>query len=97
MKTDSNKINEILRILRVYSDMSLKEMSKSTGISASYISDIEHGRKKPSYDTIKKYADYFRVKPSNLYFFAEDAIENNYEYHEILLNILNHMLKRNLD
>jgi transcriptional regulator with XRE-family HTH domain len=50
------KINERLRRLRKECNMKLREVSKYTDLSISFISDIERGRTAPSLETCKKLA-----------------------------------------
>jgi transcriptional regulator with XRE-family HTH domain len=41
-------------------------------ISPSYISEIESGKKEPTLDLIRRYAEVFHTSPASLLFFAED-------------------------
>jgi len=65
-------INEALRLLRVFHDLKAFELADKLGISQSYLSEIESGKKEPSLELIRKYADYFRTSPSSILFFSED-------------------------
>ena len=65
-------LGEALRLIRVFHDCKIRELAAALGLSASYISEIENGRKTPSMDTLKKYADYFDTTVSAIMFFAED-------------------------
>lgn len=65
-------IGEALRLIRVFHDCKTRELAKELGISASYISEIESGKKKPSLETLNKYANYFETNLSAIMFFAED-------------------------
>ena len=64
-------MNEILRLLRVYHDMKSIELSGKLGISPSYLSEIEHGKKEPTLVLIKKYSEVFNIPPSSILFFEE--------------------------
>jgi transcriptional regulator with XRE-family HTH domain len=70
-----SQLNEALRLIRVFHDKKIKELSDEIGVSSGYISDIEKNKKKPSMDIIQKYADYFNTTPSALLFFAEELDE----------------------
>lgn len=66
-------INEALRLVRVYHDLSLADAGKRVGLSKSYISEIEKGHKKVTMDVLEKYSLAFDVPMSSLLFFAERA------------------------
>lgn len=42
-----NNIGEVLRLLRIANDLSITALSERTGISKSYITEIEKGKKNP--------------------------------------------------
>ena len=50
-----------LRELRTLDNMSLLKVSKSIGISASYLSYIEKGKRKPSIKVAKKLAEVYKI------------------------------------
>ncbi len=62
-----------LRLIRVFHDMNQAEFADKIGLSKSYISELEQGRKKPSIEVLEKYADFFRIPVSSLLLFAEKA------------------------
>jgi transcriptional regulator with XRE-family HTH domain len=45
-----------LRAIRTIHRKTLAELSVMTGLSKSYLSDLEHGRSRPSIDTLEKIA-----------------------------------------
>ncbi|QXE19977.1 helix-turn-helix domain-containing protein [Clostridium sp. 001] len=51
------KLSAKLRELRNTNNLTLKELSKKSGISVSFISDIENGRRNPSIETLKSLAN----------------------------------------
>jgi transcriptional regulator with XRE-family HTH domain len=65
-------LNEALRLIRVYHDVNQSEMAEKLGISKSYLSEIESGRKKPTLDLIDKYSEIFKVPVSSIMFFSEN-------------------------
>jgi transcriptional regulator with XRE-family HTH domain len=65
-------LNEALRLIRVYHDMKQNEAADKLGISKSYLSEIESGRKEPSLDLLKKYETAFDVPISSIMFFSEN-------------------------
>lgn len=50
------KLSIKLRTLREERNLKLKELAQKSGVSVSFISDIEHDRRNPSIDTLKKLA-----------------------------------------
>lgn len=61
-----------LRSLRELRKLSTTQLSKASGVSQSFISDIENKRRKsPTKDTIEKLAKALRISP--MYFFDDDA------------------------
>ncbi len=73
-------IGETLRLLRVFNDYTMTEMSQKVGLSQSYISELENGKKQPSLEIIEKYATVFDMKPSTVLLFSEtleiDQVDN---------------------
>ena len=54
----------LLRRLR--GRVSLREVTRRTGVSSSYLSQIERGEKRPGANLLRKLADLYRVDPDNL-------------------------------
>jgi len=65
-------LGEALRLIRVFHDCKPSELAAALGLSASYLSEIENGKKTPSMDVLQKYADYFDTTLSAIMFFSED-------------------------
>lgn len=74
-------IGETLRLLRIFNDYTMNEMAQKIGLSQSYISELENGKKQPSLDIIQKYADAFDMKPSTLLLFSE-SLEKDQVYNQ---------------
>lgn len=72
-------INEALRLMRVYHDLTQTELSERLQLSKSYLSELESGKKQPTLEVLKKYSDLFDVPVSSLLFFSENinSDENN--------------------
>lgn len=64
-------LNEALRLIRVYHDLSQSELSMQLGVSNSHLSEIEAGKKQPTLDFLAKYSERFEIPTSSLLFFAE--------------------------
>lgn len=65
-------LNEALRLVRVYHDLTQTQLSYELGISNSFLSEIESGKKTPSLELLNKYADKFDLPVSSLLFFSEN-------------------------
>lgn len=65
-------LGEALRLLRVLNDVKLVDLANNFGISPSYLSEVENGKKKPNLEILEKYAEHFKVRPSAILFFAEE-------------------------
>ena len=64
-------LSEALRLIRVFHDMKQTELAQRLGISKSYLSEIESGKKPPRMDLIERYASEFGIPSSSILFFAE--------------------------
>jgi transcriptional regulator with XRE-family HTH domain len=78
-------IGSKLSELRKFNKMSLRSLSESTGISVTFLSDIEHGRGNPSIDNLKLIAKTFNVSPA---FFIEDSLDSSIIIDDELLNLI---------
>lgn len=65
-------INETLRLLRTINGVTGKELAANLGISTSYLSEIENGKKIPGLDLLEKYSTAFKVKLSTIILFSEE-------------------------
>ena len=63
--------NTLKRLRGIYG-YSAKEMSELLGISSSYLSEIENGKKKVSMDLLERYSELFDLRVSTLMRFSED-------------------------
>lgn len=55
-----------IRVWREYRGMSVKELAEKTGLTPSYLSQVETGKRAGTVDTLKKIADALRVKIDDL-------------------------------
>ncbi len=65
-------LNDALLTMRKYHRISQTELSQSLGISNSYLSEIESGKKKPTLEILDRYSEYFDIPVSSLMFFSEN-------------------------
>lgn len=73
------KIKDRLRELRTSQQLTLRNLSESTGLSVSYLSDVERGRTNPSLKTIETIAKGFDIPVSSFLYgveFNEEASLN---------------------
>lgn len=83
-------INEALRLFRVFHDMKSIELAEKLGISASYLSEIEKGKKNPSLKLLEKYAEVFNISTSSILSFSEKLQSNQEGIKEkIAKNVVN--------
>ena len=68
-------LSEALRLIRVFHDLKQGELANRLGVSKSYLSEIEAGKKKPRIELIERYASEFGIPSSSIMFFAEN-LEN---------------------
>jgi transcriptional regulator with XRE-family HTH domain len=64
-------LNEALRLIRVFHDVSQKDMAARLQISAPYLSEIEVGKKEPTLALLRKYGEEFNIPMSSSMFFSE--------------------------
>ena len=65
-------LNEALRLIRVFHDMKQVEAAKALGVSASYLSEVETGKKKPTLELIERYAETYKIPASSIMYFSEN-------------------------
>ena len=69
-------LNEALRLVRVFHRLNQSQLAKQMGISRSYLSEIEAGKKKPTLNILMQYSEIFGLPTSSLLLFSEN-LENN--------------------
>ena len=60
--TKVNELPETLRFLRKINNLKLREVAEQTGLSISFLSDVERGRTSPSLSTVEKLASVYDVR-----------------------------------
>lgn len=70
------EIHRKIKSLRLENGLTLKDLSKETGLSLSFLSQIERGASSLSITSLKKLADALGV--SMIYFFTEESKDENY-------------------
>ena len=64
-------LNEALRLIRVFHDVSQKDMAGKLQIAPSYLSEIEKGKKEATLLLLKRYSEEFSIPMSSILFFSE--------------------------
>ena len=67
------ELGEKIRTVRKHHKLSLKELSEKTGISISFLSDIENSRSNPSLENLKLIS---KVLTTPISYFVEDTDSN---------------------
>ena len=66
-------LNEALRLIRVFHDLTKSQVADRVNLSRSYITELESGSKKVTLEVLEKYAEAFNLPVSHLMLFAERA------------------------
>lgn len=64
-------LGEAFKIIRVFNNLTQQELATALGISDSYLSQIESGKRTPTVQTIRDFSAHFRIPVSTLMFFSE--------------------------
>ena len=67
-----NNLNKILKYIRDFSQLTQLELEGKIGVTRSYISEIESGKKTPSLEVLEKYSSEFKIPLSTIMLFAEN-------------------------
>jgi transcriptional regulator with XRE-family HTH domain len=65
------KLHEALRAIRNYHDLTLADLGLQLGISISYLSELETGKSEPPLKLLVRFAEVFKLKPSDVLRLAE--------------------------
>lgn len=64
-------IGEAIKIIRIFNGLTQQELAHDLGISDSYLSQIESGKRTPTLETVSAISSQFRIPVSSLMFFSE--------------------------
>jgi transcriptional regulator with XRE-family HTH domain len=64
-------LGEALRLIRRFHHQSQTEGAQKLGISKSYLSEIESGKKMPTLQLMEKYGEVYELPVSSIMFFSE--------------------------
>ncbi len=65
-------IHQALKIIRQFHGLTQAELALKLGMSKSYLSEIESGKKSVGYELLEKYSELFDVPVSSLVLFSEN-------------------------
>jgi len=69
-------LGRALKVMRQFHNQNQTAMANTLGISSSYLSEIESGKKEPTLELLNKYASNFNVPLSSILAFSE-TLEGN--------------------
>lgn len=76
-------LNKALKEIRLFHQLKQDELSEQLGISKSYLSEIESGKKKVSLELLDEYSRIFSVPASSLLLFSEHLGEADFSKSKI--------------
>lgn len=76
-QTPEECLGVIIKETRINNALSQEGLSKITGLDRSYLSQVETGKKSPSFSTLLKISTGLDIKLSTLIFKFEDQFPNN--------------------
>lgn len=70
-------LNDALRLAREFHNLNQSQAADKLGVSQSFLSEIESGKKTPSLEILQKYAEAFSLPASAFLRFLESLDENS--------------------
>jgi transcriptional regulator with XRE-family HTH domain len=64
-------LDNALKMIRVFHDISQKQLAERLGIAPSFLSEIESGKKQPTLSLLEKYSEEFKIPVSSILYFSE--------------------------
>ncbi len=86
-------MENVYKLLRIASNMSMKELAEKMGVSPAYVSEVEKGKRIPSNALRKKYSEVLNVKESTILYFDEENREKEPTFQSLLLQILEKLVR----
>ena len=88
-------LGTVLRLFRMTKNNTIKELSQKMVIPMTYICDIEHDRKRPSFNSLKKFSEYYNVPRSEFLRIQEISDKENFSFEKTFLEVVQTYLKYN--
>ncbi len=79
-------ISDALRMIRVFHDVSQKDLAVRLQIAPSHLSEIESAKKQPTLQLLDRYAQEFKIPVSSIMFFSE-RMETESRSEKLRLNV----------
>ena len=70
-------LHSALKMIRVFHDLSQRELAERLEIGPSYLSEIEAGKKQPTLALLEKYAQEFKIPVSSIMYFSETLTDGS--------------------
>lgn len=67
-----NTLNRALKELRLFHRIKQIDLAKQLGISNTYLSEIEKGKKTPNIELLESYSKIFQISVSDILLFSEE-------------------------
>lgn len=71
---DFDKLSLTLKMIRTLYGRTVKDVAQALGISPSYLSEIENGKRKPTLEVLSGYSKEFKIAMSSLLFMSEEKM-----------------------
>jgi transcriptional regulator with XRE-family HTH domain len=85
-------LSRALKVMRQFHNQSQVSLAGNLGISSSYLSEIESGKKEPTLELLNKYAATFNVPLSSILAFSE-TLDGNQNVGKVRSFVAKKMLK----
>jgi Predicted transcriptional regulators len=86
-------LGNVLKLLRIANEMSMKDLARKMDVSSTYISEVEANNRNPSLDMLSKFSTALGVSKSTILYFDEEGAKHSYTYKKLLLDILKEITK----
>ncbi len=71
-------MHKALKMIRVFHDVSQKELAGRLDIAPSFLSEIETGKKQPTLALLEKYGQEFKIPASSIMYFSETLKDGSF-------------------
>ena len=94
LNDEKKGLGNVLKLLRIAKELSIKDLATKMSVSSTYISEVEANNKNPSLDMLTKYSEALGVNKSTIMYFDEEGEKIGYNYQHLLLEILKEITKK---
>lgn len=81
-------LNQALKTIRKFDDVTINELSQRSGLSISYISEIENGRKNINENILNIYSQEFEIDVSDIFLISNAISKKGSSNSNKIANIL---------